>query len=62
VIPESDEVVISTNRGTPLVHDRGSRAGQAFRKIAARLNGESVPLDDDQGDGLLGRMKRFFKS
>lgn len=62
VIPESDEVVISTNRGTPLVHDRGSLAGQAFRKIAARLNGESVPLDDDRGDGLLGRMKRFFKS
>jgi septum site-determining protein MinD len=62
VIPESDEVVISTNRGTPLVHDRGSRAGQAFRKIAARLNGESVDLDDDQGDGFLGRMKRFFKS
>jgi septum site-determining protein MinD len=62
VIPESEEVVISTNRGTPLVHEKGSRAGQAFRKIAARLNGESIPFDDDQGDGLLIRMKRFFKS
>lgn len=62
VVPESEEVVISTNRGTPLVHERGSRAGQAFRKIAARLNGENVPFDDDKENGLFGRMKRFFKS
>jgi septum site-determining protein MinD len=62
VVPESEEVVISTNRGTPLVHDRASRAGQAFRKITARLNGESIPFDDDNGEGIFGRMKRFFKS
>ncbi len=61
VVPESEEVVISTNRGTPLVHEKNSRAGQAFRKIARRLNGENIPFDDDQEDGLLGRMKRFFR-
>lgn len=63
VIPESEEVVVSTNRGVPLVHERSSRPGRAFQKIAARLNGESVPFDDeDEEDGLLSRMVRFFRS
>ncbi|MGV8073313.1 MAG: septum site-determining protein MinD [Syntrophobacteraceae bacterium] len=60
VVPESEEVVVSTNRGTPLVHDRGSKPGKAFRQIAARLNGEEVPFDDENGDGFLGRVKRFM--
>lgn len=61
VIPESSEVVVSTNRGVPLVHERGSRAGQAFQKIAARLNGENIPLDDEDDDsGFLSRFKRIF--
>lgn len=62
VVPESEEVVISTNRGVPLVHERGSRAGVAFQRIASRLNGESVPFDDDKEPGFLGRMKRFIWS
>ncbi len=61
VIPESEDVVISTNRGVPLVHDRGSRAGLAFRDIAARLNGEHVPLDNGYGEGFLERFKRLFR-
>ena len=61
VIPESEDVVISTNRGVPLVHDRGSRAGLAFRDIAARLNGEHIPLDNGYGEGFLERFKRLFR-
>ncbi len=60
VVPESEEVVVSTNRGIPLVHDRGSKAGAAFRQIAARLNGESVPVDEDGTHGFFGRMKRLI--
>jgi septum site-determining protein MinD len=62
VVPESEEVVISTNRGTPLVLERGSKPGAAFQKIAARLNGENVPPDDGDNDGLLMRMKKFIWS
>ncbi|NSW87147.1 MAG: septum site-determining protein MinD [Syntrophobacteraceae bacterium] len=62
VVPESEDVVVSTNRGIPLVHDRGSRAGVAFQRIAARLNGENVPLDDNGAEGFFGRMKRFIWS
>jgi len=60
VVPESEEVVVSTNRGVPLVHERASKAGAAFRRIAARLNGESIPVDGDGADGFFGRMKRLI--
>jgi len=62
VVPESEEVVISTNRGTPLVHERGSKAGMAFRQIAARLNGEDVPLDTGNRATIFDRVKRFVWS
>ena len=44
IIPEDEGVVISTNRGQPVVLDPKSRAGQAFMNIARRINGETVPL------------------
>jgi len=62
VVPESDEVVVSTNRGTPLALDRGSKAGAAFQQIAARLNGENIPLDLAQKVTLVDRVKRLIWS
>jgi septum site-determining protein MinD len=62
VVPESEDVVISTNRGVPLVHDRASKPGQVFQKIAARLNGEEIPLDDDHRNGFFSRVKRLIMS
>ncbi len=59
VVPESDEVVVSTNRGVPLAHDRSSKAGAAFRLIADRLNGEHPP-EEGGSHGFLGRMKRLI--
>lgn len=39
---ESDtQVVVSTNVGTPIVMQNESKAGQAFRRIALRLNGQA---------------------
>ncbi len=60
VVPESEDVVISTNRGVPLIHDKSSKPGAAFQKIAARLNGEPIPPYDGNGHGFLDRMKRFI--
>jgi len=62
VVPDSEEVVISTNRGVPLVHERGSRAGAAFQRIAARLNGEEIPFDDARRKGFMNLMKRWLMS
>src|SRR5512139_4038195 len=44
IIPEDEMVVMSTNRGVPVSIDGKSRAGQAFRNISRRLNGEEVPF------------------
>jgi septum site-determining protein MinD len=45
-----------------VVLDGKSKAGQAFRNISRRLQGEQVPfmsLDDESG--FLGRLTRFIR-
>jgi septum site-determining protein MinD len=44
VIPEDKEIVVSTNRGQPVVLDGKAPSAQAFRDIARRLMGQDVPL------------------
>ncbi len=44
VVPEDEKIVISTNRGEPAVVDETSKAGQAFRNMTRRIEGEEVPL------------------
>ncbi len=44
-----NQVVISTNTGVPLVLQKDSEAGQAFRRIAQRLDGqEDLPIEIPQ--------------
>ena len=58
IVPDDDRLIVATNRGVPAVHDSKSWSGQAFRRIAARMDGEEVPYPDFQnGHGLLSRMK-----
>ncbi len=46
LVPMDEKVLISSNTGTPLVLQNDSRAGQAFRRIAKRLNGETdLPIE-----------------
>jgi septum site-determining protein MinD len=45
-VPEDESVIIGSNRGAPVVTDPKSRAGQAFRNIGKRLQGEDVPFMD----------------
>ena len=46
IIPEDDRVVVASNRGEPAALDPISRAGEAYRRIARRLTGEIVPIED----------------
>ena len=47
VVPEDDEVIVSTNRGEPLSgSSENLKAGQAYRNIAGRLKGEEVAFLD----------------
>ena len=67
VIPEDEAILVSTNRGSPAALDEKSRAGQAFRNIARRLNGEEVPfmsLEDNKNflQKLRGRLSGNHRS
>ncbi|RME06723.1 MAG: septum site-determining protein MinD [Anaerolineae bacterium] len=61
IIPEDDNVIVSTNRGTPIVLDGRSKAGKALRNIAGRLLGEEIPLMDlGRQDGFFSQLGRLF--
>lgn len=63
IIPDDEQVIISTNRGEPLIlSDQLSLSGMAMRNIADRLDGKPVDfLDlDAPYDTLMNRLRRFF--
>lgn len=61
VVPDDEKIVVSTNRGEPAVADSKSLAGQAFRNIASRLNGEETPISIlENDDNLVQKIKKFF--
>ena len=62
IVPDDESIIVSTNRGVPIVMENNSRAGQAFRNIAARLMGEEVPLlDIEAPSSWLQRFTRFMR-
>ncbi|MCL4424986.1 MAG: septum site-determining protein MinD [Firmicutes bacterium] len=61
VVPEDEMIVVSTNRGEPAATLQGSRAGEAYRNIARRIQGEPVPLMSLEAEGgLLKRLKKLM--
>jgi septum site-determining protein MinD len=44
VVPDDKDVIVATNRGAPVVDMAGSETGAAFRRIAARMLGEALPI------------------
>jgi septum site-determining protein MinD len=62
LIPEDEHVVMSTNQGLPIVLNGKSKAGEAFRSIARRLDGEDVPFPPLEEDGgIFKRVARLFR-
>lgn len=58
LVPMDDNVVISTNTGMPLVLRKESEAGEAFKRIAKRLNGQpDLPIRAPKAQtGLWGKI------
>jgi septum site-determining protein MinD len=44
VVPEDDQIIVSTNRGRPVALDRGAYISTAYHNIAQRVLGYNVPL------------------
>jgi len=60
VVPEDEGIVVSTNKGEPIVLSNNHKAGEAFNNIARRLEGEDVPLMDlNNSDSILAKFKKF---
>ncbi|MGD8458563.1 MAG: septum site-determining protein MinD [Anaerolineales bacterium] len=63
LVPEDEHVLVSSNRGVPIVLENKNRAGMAFKNIARRLTGEEVPfIDIDVDSGFLDRLSRFIRT
>lgn len=61
VVPDDESIVVSTNRGEPAVLSGVSKAGEAYRNIARRLQGEDIPLMSLETDeGFFSRVKRIM--
>lgn len=62
IVPEDEEIIISTNKGEPVSGTDNIRSGLAFRNIARRLRGEEVPLMDFESlnQTWLNRLVKFF--
>jgi len=56
IVPEDENVIVASNRGTPMAFDDKSKAGQAFQNIARRLMGEEVPLMEVENQGFFQRI------
>ncbi|CAH0119125.1 MULTISPECIES: septum site-determining protein MinD [unclassified Paenibacillus] len=61
IVPDDEMVIKAANSGEPTVMNPDSRAAIAYRNIARRILGDTVPLMQlDQKSGMLHRMKKFF--
>jgi len=61
VVPDDESIVISTNKGEPAVTDDNSLAGQAYRNISKRIQGEEVPLLNlDVDESMFTKLKKIF--
>jgi len=60
VVPDDESIVVSTNRGEPIVLSEGVKASQAFNNIARRIQGEDIPLMDLKEETIMTRLKKMF--
>lgn len=63
IVPDDEAIVISTNKGEPVVGDENAMSGKAFRNISKRLMGEEVELlnlDVDEEGKFSKIMKLLF--
>ncbi|MEC7986920.1 MAG: hypothetical protein VX278_17250, partial [Myxococcota bacterium] len=56
-----EDIIVSSNRGSPVAYALNSRLGESYRRIARRVRGESdLPFQDyTEGNGLWGAFKRW---
>lgn len=62
IVPEDKAIIVSTNKGVPIVLNDRAPAGLAFHNIARRLLSEEVPfMDIREIPNLIERFVRFIR-
>ena len=61
MVPADDRLITATNQGVAVIHDKKAPSGAAFSRIAARVDGDDIPLADlDARSGLMDRVKEIM--
>jgi septum site-determining protein MinD len=60
VVERDESVIVAANNGEPVVFDSKSRAGRSFEKIAKRLMGEDIPIENPVTPTFWQRISRSF--
>lgn len=60
VVPENNDIVLSTDRGVPAVYDQKNHSATAYLNIAQRILGQNVPLMRFKKQGFFGSLSRIF--
>jgi len=59
VIPESQAILQASNSGTPVIHQKGTDAAEAYSDVVARFLGETRPMRFLEAEKV-GFLKRLF--
>lgn len=64
IVPEDEHVIPASNSGVPVTLNENSKAGVAFRNIARRLTGETVPLMElkEAQESFFQKLAKLFSS
>lgn len=62
IVADDDDVIKASNHGEPIALNPNSKSAIAYRNIARRILGESIPLQSLEADekGMFSKLKRFF--
>lgn len=62
IVADDDDVIKASNSGEPIALNSSSKTGIAYRNIARRILGESIPLQSLEEDqkGMFTKIKKFF--
>ena len=62
VVPEDKSVIISTNKGEPIILNEKAAAATAFNNIALRLSGQEVDFPNFEEESVWHKLKMFSRS
>ncbi|WP_019242764.1 MULTISPECIES: septum site-determining protein MinD [Bacillus] len=62
IVTDDDQVIKASNQGEPIAMDPNNPASIAYRNIARRILGESIPLQplESQQTGVFAKIKKMF--